>query len=151
MPAATRVPTSPTMMETRLPCTRRLSTSRPWKSVPRMAVELPPSNHMGGAKNAGSTPSTGSVGSWGAMMSAKMATTPRSVRSTTAARGISRTVRSLALSIALVALIGAGRESSGTGSLAKTISAHPSRNPLSLWERVRVRAFYRVSRIRGSM
>src|SRR6185295_3468081 len=70
-PPATSVPISPTISDTRAPWIRRLRMSRPRKSVPRGVTELPPSIQRGGSNTL--APLTGSVGSWGAMRSAKIA------------------------------------------------------------------------------
>ncbi len=89
MPPATRVPISPTISDTRAPWISRLRMSRPWKSVPSGVATLPPSIQNGGANI--SAPFTGSVGSYGAMRSARSATRIRPPRMTTAASGASRT------------------------------------------------------------
>src|SRR5438093_10698428 len=84
---ATSVPISPTISDTRAPWIRRLRMSRPRKSVPSGVIELPPSIHRGGSNTL--APFTGSVGSWGAMRSAKIATSTRPPRMTTASTGAS--------------------------------------------------------------
>src|SRR5688572_9466393 len=76
---------------------RRLRMSRPWKSVPSGAVALPPAIEKGGSNTP--APFTGSVGSYGAMKSAKMA---RGVRPPGMMSGISRGSRA-ALATALSA------------------------------------------------
>ena len=65
MPPATMVPMTPTSSETRAPKISRLSTSRPWKSVPSKARVLPPVDQNGGSKIF--APGIGSVGSYGAI------------------------------------------------------------------------------------
>src|SRR5207245_4987159 len=87
---ATSVPISPTISDTRAPWIRRLRMSRPWKSVPSSVVARPPSIQNGGSNTF--APCTGSVGSCGAMRSAKIATSMRPPRMTMAACGASRTV-----------------------------------------------------------
>src|SRR5213593_4259145 len=62
--------------------------SRPWKSVPSSALVLPPSIQNGGSNTF--APFTGSVGSCGAMRSAKIATSIRPPRMTTGMSGASR-------------------------------------------------------------
>src|SRR6266851_7360940 len=96
MPPATSVPMRPTRSETRAPKMRRLRTSRPWKSVPSRVAVLPPSIQNGGSKTL--APFTGSVGSYGAMRSAKIATAARPTRITTATRGASRMAPTTCLS-----------------------------------------------------
>src|SRR5712692_3297376 len=85
---ATSVPISPTISDTRAPWIRRLRMSRPWKSVPSGVVQLPPSIQNGGSNTF--APFTGSVGSCGAMRSAKIATSIRPPRMTTGTSGASR-------------------------------------------------------------
>src|SRR3989449_7761775 len=63
--------------------------SRPWKSVPSSVAARPPSIQNGGSNTF--APCTGSVGSYGAMRSAKIATSMRPPRMTMAACGASRT------------------------------------------------------------
>src|SRR5712692_11056835 len=93
---ATTVPIRPTTSDTRAPKMRRLRTSRPWKSVPSRVAVLPPSIQNGGSKMF--APFTGSVGSYGAMRSAKIATRVRPTRITTATSGASRRVLTTCLS-----------------------------------------------------
>src|SRR2546425_5570635 len=88
IPPATSVPISPTISDTRVPWMRRLRTSRLWKSVPSNVVVRPPSIQKGGSKTF--APFTGSVGSCGAMRSAKIATSIRPPRMTTGTSGASR-------------------------------------------------------------
>src|SRR2546428_13118620 len=64
--------------------------SRPWKSVPSSVVARPPSIQNGGSNPF--APCTGSIGSCGAMRSAKTATSMRPPRMTMAACGASRSV-----------------------------------------------------------
>src|SRR5213593_3709917 len=64
--------------------------SRPWTSVPSSVVARPPSIQNGGSNTF--APCTGSIGSCGAMRSAKIATSMRPPRMTMAACGASRTV-----------------------------------------------------------
>src|SRR5262245_37388850 len=71
MQPATSVPVSPTISDTREPKIRRLSTSRPWKSVPNRACALPPAAQKGGSKIF--APGIGSVGSYGAITPANRA------------------------------------------------------------------------------
>src|SRR5829696_8554036 len=78
MPPATIVPMTPTISETRAPCSRRLNMSRPWKSVPSRAAGLAPSTQNGGSKIL--APGIGSVGSYGAMIPAKPATRKNGIR-----------------------------------------------------------------------
>src|SRR5688572_645675 len=91
MAPATSVPMRPTMSETRAPWISRLRMSRPWKSVPSGASVLPPSIQNGGANIV--APCTGSVGSWGAMRSAKSATNARPPRRTAGTSGACRARR----------------------------------------------------------
>src|SRR6266536_3528455 len=82
--------------------------SRPWKSVPSGVVALPPSIQNGGSKTF--APATGSVGSCGAMRSAKMARSSRPPRITTATSGAPRAALATGLSVAMVAIAHLPRE-----------------------------------------
>src|SRR5215472_7197961 len=68
---ATMVSITPTINDTRAPKIRRLNRSRAWKSVPSNACVLPPCIQNGGSKIFAS--GIGSVGSYGAIQSAKSA------------------------------------------------------------------------------
>src|SRR5512132_4188662 len=104
---ATSVPMSPTISDTRVPWIRRLRMSRPWKSVPSGVAALPPSIQKGGANT--SAPFTGSVGSYGAMRSARIATSIRPPRMTMGARGASRAALTSARSPLAPRLLASGR------------------------------------------
>src|SRR6266508_228706 len=108
---ATSVPISPTINDTRAPWIRRLRMSRPWKSVPSSVIARPPSIQNGGSNTC--APCTGSVGSYGAMRSAKIATSMRPPRMTTAACGASRAALMTARSLPAAARPGASRVSAG--------------------------------------
>src|SRR5881628_1319862 len=108
---ATSVPISPTISDTRAPWIRRLRMSRPWKSVPSSVIARPPSIQNGGSNTF--APCTGSVGSYGAMRSAKIATSMRPPRMTTAACGASRAALMTARSLPAAARPGASRVSAG--------------------------------------
>src|SRR5438093_2020130 len=111
MEPATSAPISPTISDTREPWSSRLRMSRPWKSVPSSVVTRPPSIQNGGSNTP--PPATGSVGSCGAITSARSATSARPPRITTAASGASRAaasserprVRASGLSPASVAIV----------------------------------------------
>src|SRR5437899_2755947 len=108
---ATSVPISPTISDTRAPWIRRLRMSRPWKSVPSSVVARPPSIQNGGSNTF--APCTGSVGSCGAMRSAKIATSMRPPRMTMAACGASRTALITDLSLPAAARSEASRVFAG--------------------------------------
>src|SRR6266480_4346647 len=71
MNPATITAVKPTIMETRAPKMSRERTSRPRWSVPRRCSALPPACHAGGRKRSPSVPTSGL---WGAMASARIAT-----------------------------------------------------------------------------
>src|SRR5262245_38609582 len=96
MVPATSVPIRPTISDTRAPKSRRLRMSRPRKSVPSGVDTLPPSIQNGGSNTL--APLTGSVGSYGAMRSAKSAASMRPPRMTIATSGPPRAALRNALS-----------------------------------------------------
>src|SRR2546427_2343944 len=85
--------------------------SRPWNSVPSSVVARPPSIQTGGSNTF--APCTGSVGSCGAMRSAKIATSMRPPRMTMAACGASRTALITDLSLPAAARSEASRVFAG--------------------------------------
>src|SRR6266545_2744737 len=132
---ATSVPISPTISDTRAPWIKRLRMSRPWKSVPSSVIARPPSIQNGGSNTF--APCTGSVGSCGAMRSAKIATSTRPPRMTMAARGASCTALITDLSLPAAARSEASRVFAGIVAIVTYLGAGFSA--------------HLVSRIRGSM
>jgi hypothetical protein len=82
------VPITPTISETRAPKINRLSTSRPWKSVPSRARVPPPVDQNGGSKIF--APGIGSVGSYGAIALANTAMNTNGTRIASGSHGTSR-------------------------------------------------------------
>src|SRR2546427_1623149 len=122
---ATSVPISPTISDTRAPWIRRLRMSRPWKSVPSSVAARPPSIQNGGSNTF--APCTGSVGSYGAMRSAKIATSMRPPRMTMAACGASRTVLITDLSLPAAVRSEASRVCAGIVAIVTSLDS--SREP----------------------